>query len=719
MKYILVCVFLFTALAGYCQTDCWEHYLSATNVNALRYQSPYLWIGSSGGLASRNITNGRHHNYTLSNSAIPFGAVYSIDIDESGNQWLGGIGSIARKNMDSFERYDLPVSVSSAIPVYAIVCQSNYVWAATYVALYRFDGTQWQVFDHTNSPLPDYNPYQSMCLGTNHTLWVGTDYGLYMFDGSSWQHYTPANSPLPNMSIRDLMLDQNNNLWICTSNGLATVSDGVWQIYHTGNSSLPSNQINSIHQDSSGGYWIGTQMGLARFSEGNWTSFTMANSDIAFDLVNEVCAVNPDDVWVGTNSYTKPNILNRLYNGTWANEYPTNAALTTNEINTLQFAANGDVWIGSAHKDGVGGAIRFDGDSWQHYGTYNSAMNCPCAHVVHTDALGNTYVSTCLGLVLINSEESYGISQPQGYVTRIMAMASDQNNNLWTGGTLSGGYITKYNGSEWTVYLPSETGMNMSAASIIRVDDQNRVWIGCPSGLTCFDGQTWTNYTVSNGALFSNDVKDICFDDSGNIWVANAALSMFNGSSWTHYTTDNSPLVANDVCSLTTAADGSVWIGTITNGIYRFFEEQWTHLHSGNAPLPNNRVKRLVVDNENTLWIGFLNQGLVLYNPDGLVSENSPVLISSSPRVFCYPNPFNPVTTIKISSLPKAFTEVSVYNLKGQRVRMLYSGLNIMPEMICDFNGRDDRGLPLSSGIYLIRVKTPVSSSIKKLTLVK
>ncbi len=703
----------------YGQVDSWEHYLAANHVYALKYQAPNLWIGSTAGLSSRNVITSRHRNYTAWNSTLPIGGVYSIDIDDYDNLWLGSRNAIVKMNMDSFELYDLPVTGTEYRFVRAILCQGSDVWAATNDAVYRFDGNLWQIFDSTNSPLPAFSTKVSLCLGTNGLLWVGTYSGLFSFDGTSWQQYTHSNSPLPSLYVKDVYNDADNNLWICTNNGLVRIINTQWQIYNTTNSELPSNDVNSIHQDSSGAFWIGTQLGLARYHTDGWTVFTMDSCDIAFDQVNEVCAISPDDLWVGTSSFLKPHILNRFHNGTWHNEYPTNAALTTNEINTLQLSANGNVWIGSAHKDGIGGAICFDGESWRHYGTYNSAMPCPCAHSVHTDYAENTYVSTCLGLVLINPQGSHSISQAPGYGTRIMTMATDQIRHLWTGGTSTGGFITRYDGIEWTVYLPTVTGMNLSGISTIRVDAQNRVWFGCPSGLTSYDGQNWSNYTVANGALFSNAVKDFCFDDSGNLWVANNALSRYRDGSWYHYHTENSPLAANDVCSLAYGLDGSLWIGTATNGIYRLFEHQWTHSDVGNSPLPDASVKRLLVDNNNTLWIAYSNHGLVLYNPNGLVSANDQILKPPALKISSYPNPFNPSTTIRVSSLRNTHTEIRIYNLKGQLVRKLYSGLTTESDLTCEFDGRDDRGMSLSSGVYLVQIKTPGANAIAKLSLMK
>ena len=73
-----------------------------------------------------------------------------------------------------------------------------------------------------------------------------------------------------------------------------------------------------------------------------------------------------------------------------------------------------------------------------------------------------------------------------------------------------------------------------------------------------------------------------------------------------------------------------------------------------------------------------------------------------------YPNPFNPETTISFSiAQDNTPVRVNIYNMKGQRVRLLSNQDYPQGEHKLVWNGCDDASLSLSSGIYLIELSTP------------
>ena len=71
-----------------------------------------------------------------------------------------------------------------------------------------------------------------------------------------------------------------------------------------------------------------------------------------------------------------------------------------------------------------------------------------------------------------------------------------------------------------------------------------------------------------------------------------------------------------------------------------------------------------------------------------------------------YPNPFNPTTTIEFSLPAAAHARLAIYNILGQRVRTLVNTAYQAGEYAIVWNGRDDTGLPVSSGIYIYELKT-------------
>lgn len=72
-----------------------------------------------------------------------------------------------------------------------------------------------------------------------------------------------------------------------------------------------------------------------------------------------------------------------------------------------------------------------------------------------------------------------------------------------------------------------------------------------------------------------------------------------------------------------------------------------------------------------------------------------------------YPNPFNPETKIYFSTVEDAESvEISIYNINGQKIKTfkIPQSATCNPNSIV-WNGVDDSGKPVSSGVYLYQLK--------------
>lgn len=84
-----------------------------------------------------------------------------------------------------------------------------------------------------------------------------------------------------------------------------------------------------------------------------------------------------------------------------------------------------------------------------------------------------------------------------------------------------------------------------------------------------------------------------------------------------------------------------------------------------------------------------------------------------------YPNPFNPTTTIAFSLLNGGNVKLSIYNILGQKVRTLVDTKMIKGNYSSVWNGLDDSGNILPSGIYYYTLETESQSATKKMILMK
>jgi hypothetical protein len=84
-----------------------------------------------------------------------------------------------------------------------------------------------------------------------------------------------------------------------------------------------------------------------------------------------------------------------------------------------------------------------------------------------------------------------------------------------------------------------------------------------------------------------------------------------------------------------------------------------------------------------------------------------------------YPNPFNPETTISYSLRENTDVIIEVFNLKGQKIRTLVNENKTRGYHTAIWNGTDNNGKAVSSGIYYYRMKTINLDETRKMVLVK
>jgi hypothetical protein len=82
-----------------------------------------------------------------------------------------------------------------------------------------------------------------------------------------------------------------------------------------------------------------------------------------------------------------------------------------------------------------------------------------------------------------------------------------------------------------------------------------------------------------------------------------------------------------------------------------------------------------------------------------------------------HPNPFNPLTTIRFSLEKSGPASLTIFDVTGRAVRRLLSGTTTAGSHVVVWNGRDDAGRALPSGIYLYRLDQGIESRTRKMIL--
>ena len=151
------------------------------------------------------------------------------------------------------------------------------------------------------------------------------------------------------------------------------------------------------------------------------------------------------------------------------------------------------------------------------------------------------------------------------------------------------------------------------------------------------------------------------------------------------------------------------------------------HLQSGGGGVStagtlelSGSVAQPVVDdsfgNAHDLQSGFWH---AILDPVSATPGDSPNLPSADRLGAPYPNPFNPSTTIRFELAARGPVRVRVFDAQGRLIRDLVHGEYPAGRHEVIWDGRDDQGGGLSSGVYFLRYDTAEYAATKKMTLLK
>jgi hypothetical protein len=109
---------------------------------------------------------------------------------------------------------------------------------------------------------------------------------------------------------------------------------------------------------------------------------------------------------------------------------------------------------------------------------------------------------------------------------------------------------------------------------------------------------------------------------------------------------------------------------------------------------------------------------LYVYSTQSSVSNPS-VLPTAFALFQNYPNPFNPETNILFNLPEEAEVELRIYNIQGRLVRSLVHETRAAGQHAVRWDGRDDSGREVASGVYFYELRADRQISRKRMVLLK
>ncbi len=153
---------------------------------------------------------------------------------------------------------------------------------------------------------------------------------------------------------------------------------------------------------------------------------------------------------------------------------------------------------------------------------------------------------------------------------------------------------------------------------------------------------------------------------------------------------------------------------------------EWERWEPGGSDLkisaPNNYRFLQVRSTDTGATSVMVSYGETGYGPGSVSGVAPEIPLAQNFGLHCFPNPFNPRVTIELDMAGRSLSEVKVevYDVRGRKVRTLHEGpLPVGIRHGLTWDGQDDRGRALASGVYLVQAKAGDQRVGQKVTLLR
>ncbi|RMG94891.1 MAG: T9SS C-terminal target domain-containing protein [Chloroflexi bacterium] len=243
---------------------------------------------------------------------------------------------------------------------------------------------------------------------------------------------------------------------------------------------------------------------------------------------------------------------------------------------------------------------------------------------------------------------------------------------------------------------------------------------------TSNDGINWTKYDDPNTTAPPYEFSDPVLPhggagefDEGKAWTPSVLPTASGYELW--YAGDPGGL--SHKIGYATSSDGIHWTKDPGNPVFEMSEPWTNNIISPNVMWDGAQYR---------MWfsgfqpqfpfagrIGYATSAITGINDDGVATvARSPILHQN------YPNPFNPSTTI-VFSLPynsptgQARITLQIFDITGRKVRTLIDSDLPAGNHVVQWDGTNDAGQPVSSGLYFYRLNAGKFQQTRKMLLLR
>ncbi|MEM6645321.1 MAG: two-component regulator propeller domain-containing protein [Bacteroidota bacterium] len=230
-----------------------------------------LWVGTQLGLASYD---GDQWTTYGPADGLPGGYIRDLYQDEYGGLWIGTLNGLGYLD-PATKRLSVPPGASNAGNVYSIARQGDTLWLFIQrEGLFRYDiptGTYEQV---DLAPNPTYGG--QLLLADDGRLYVSGETGLFRFDGTDWELFVKENSGI--RSNDPYYVTQGPDGAVCfgyhSSVGFSCLQKDDTFVHYSTADGLVDDAVYTVGLDANDHLWLGTAQGFSRFDGERFINYT-------------------------------------------------------------------------------------------------------------------------------------------------------------------------------------------------------------------------------------------------------------------------------------------------------------------------------------------------------------------------------------------------------------------------------------------------------------
>ncbi|WP_260705140.1 ligand-binding sensor domain-containing protein [Edaphobacter flagellatus] len=503
----------------------------------------------------------------------------------------------------------------------------HYLWVGTTGGLLRFDGNEFTLFNHENTPELPIDDIASLLVTRTGTLWIGTaGGGLVRHDKNGFRKFVSAKQG--GGFVRAMLEDKEGRLWIGALDGLFLI-DGVNMVRVDDRKVVHRLQVFSMTIDRSGTIWIGGPS-LYSVRGGKLTEYPFHDSK-AQTAIEAILATDDGQLWIGTYSGLFRAPIKEQSPGTF-----TRVSDVEGAIHNLKAMSQDSVWIGTVSR----GIYTYTHGVLKHL-TTPSPLPSNEIFAILQDVENNIWIGTLAGLVRLshsglsvvplsdasNSDVQAVYADPQGPVwvasthlfrlsggvmkrveipalakVHVQTVLMDRAQTLWFG-TQGNGVFHQSQGAV-TQYAQREGLENGFVRALIQTRDGD-LWVGTPGGLYRQNGHE--RFQRIRGWPESS-IRVLLEDHAGTLW-AGTEQGVY---AWRQGVLQDSPVTRAlqhiPVWSMCESSDGTLWLGTVGHGLYRWDanDQHMTILSTANG-LPSDKIFGVLEDASHRIWLSSPN----------------------------------------------------------------------------------------------------------------